>query len=54
MITVRIKREFHDKDNFAKVYKVGDVVELQNERAFKLMVLGVVENATSKRKREKQ
>lgn len=37
MKTVRIKQEFHDKDNFSKIYPVGSVCSFEDERAHDLV-----------------
>lgn len=37
MITVKIKQEFHDKDNFSKIYSVGSVCSFEDERAHDLV-----------------
>lgn len=43
MKTVRIKQEFHDKDNFLKVYPVGSVCSFEDERAHDLVVRDLAE-----------
>lgn len=43
MMTVRIKQEFRDKDNFNKVYFVGDICEFEKGRASELISKGLVE-----------
>lgn len=40
---VRVLVEFHDKSNFAKVYKVGDVMDVTKERYDELRALKLVE-----------
>lgn len=42
-MTVRIKQEFHDKDNFGKVYSVGSICEFDKGRAKELINRGLVE-----------
>lgn len=37
MKTVRIKQEFHDKDNFSKIYPAGSVCSFEDERAHDLV-----------------
>ena len=37
MKIVRIKQEFHDKDNFSKIYPVGSVCSFEDERAHDLV-----------------
>lgn len=44
MMTVRIKQEFRDKDNFNKVYHVGDICEFERGRASELVNRGLVES----------
>jgi len=39
---VKVLISFHDASNFAKVYQVGDVVELSEERAEALQRLNLV------------
>lgn len=52
---VRVIKEFHDKDNFAKVYEVNTIIDLPAERAQELKTLGIVvevrdrNNKTSKK-----
>lgn len=43
MITVKVKQEFHDKDNFSKVYQVGSIHSFDDERAKNLVALGLAE-----------
>lgn len=53
MKTVRVIQPFHDKNNYNKVYKVGEVVTFDDERANKLIALNLVEVVKpSKRKTE--
>lgn len=40
---VEVKIQFHDISNFDKVYKVGEKVEFEDERAEHLAKLGLVE-----------
>lgn len=47
MITVRIKQEFHDRDNFSKVYPVGSVCEFDNGRAEELISKGLAEKVVN-------
>jgi len=47
MIEVVVLREFHDKDDFAKTYKVGDVVSFEGNRAKELAALGLVKVKTA-------
>ena len=39
---VKILREFHDKDDYRKVYKVDDTVEFSADRFRELKALGLV------------
>lgn len=48
MISVRIKQKFHDKDNYSKVYEIGDVCKFDNERAALLVSLGLAETVSQK------
>lgn len=43
-MTVRIKQEFHDKDNFGKVYSVGSICEFEKGRAKELISRGLAES----------
>lgn len=43
MRTVRVIQPFHDKDNYNKVYQIGEVVSIDAERANKLITLNLVE-----------
>lgn len=47
-ITVIIKTEFHDKDDFSKVYLVGSVHEFDGIRAKELISRGLVEMVSRK------
>lgn len=38
---VKVIKEFHDKDNFAKVYKVNEVYEFENNRAKDIISRGL-------------
>lgn len=42
-MTVRIKQEFRDKDNFGKVYSVGSICEFNKGRAKELINRGLAE-----------
>lgn len=44
MMTVRVLIEFHDKDNFARIYHVGEIVQFNKERAKNLINLNIVES----------
>lgn len=39
---VRVIKEFHDKNNFAKVYACDSTIDLPAERAKELKALGLV------------
>ena len=39
---VIIKKEFHDKNNYSKIYKVGEIHEFTSERISYLESLGLV------------
>lgn len=51
---VRIVKEFHDKSDFRKVYKVNDLVDFSDSRFEELNSLGLVEavNVTPKVKED--
>lgn len=51
---VRIVKEFHDKSDYRKVYKVNDLVDFSDSRFEELNALGLVEavNATPKVKED--
>lgn len=49
MISVRVKQRFHDKDDFSKVYEIGDVCKLNDKRAKDLAELGLVEMMAQKK-----
>lgn len=40
---VRILSDFRDKYDYSRLYKAGDVVKFQNERAKELVKLGLAE-----------
>lgn len=39
---VKVIKEFHDKDNFAKVYEVNSLIDLPAERVQELKSLSLV------------
>lgn len=43
MMTIKVLTEFHDKDNFAMIYRVGEVYQFEKERAKELIRLGIAE-----------
>lgn len=67
---LKIKKTFRDKDNFSKVYNIGDVVDFEKNRAEYIISLGLAEKVeqpkqpetlemqteetTTKRKRNKE
>lgn len=46
----RIIKDFHDKDNFAKVYEVDTIIDLPAERVRELKSLGLVVEIREKNK----
>jgi hypothetical protein len=40
---LKIKKIFRDKDNFSKVYNIGDVVDFEKNRAEYIISLGLAE-----------
>ena len=54
MKTVSVKQEFHDKDNFLKVYPVGSVCSFEDERAHDLVVMGLAEIITGSDEKPKR
>ena len=40
---IRILSDFRDKYDYSRLYKAGDVVKFQNERAKELVKLGLAE-----------
>lgn len=48
----KILREFHDKDDYRKVYKVDDIVEFSADRFRELKALGLVSEVRSKEPKE--
>lgn len=43
MMTVRVLKEFRDKDNFAKVYSIGEILPFDKARSKDLIARGLVE-----------
>ena len=43
MMTVRVLKEFRDKDNFARIYSVGEVLPFDKARSKDLISRGLVE-----------
>lgn len=43
LVKATVKTSFHDKDDFDKVYEVGDTVEFDQERIDALVSLNLVE-----------
>lgn len=52
MMKVRILVEFHDADDFSKVYAVGEEAEFGGERLAELLRLGYVSQEKPKRVRK--
>lgn len=50
---VKVVKEFRDKDNFAKVYTPGDVLEVSPERKNHLKSLGLVVEIRERNKEAK-
>ncbi|MBR0331219.1 MAG: hypothetical protein IIX12_06450 [Alistipes sp.] len=48
---VKVVKEFHDKDNFAKVYTPGTVLEVSPERKALLKSLGLVVEIREKKEK---
>lgn len=49
----KILKEFRDKDDFSKVYKVGDTVDLSRDRFKHLQSLGLVSEVRERVKTSK-
>ena len=43
MKDIKVLKEFHDKDNFSKVYSVGKVYQFEAERAENIVARGLGE-----------
>lgn len=54
MKSVKIKHEFHDKDNFLKVYPAGSVCSFEDERANDLVVRDLAEIVISSDEKPKR
>ena len=52
-MNVEIKQEFHDINDYTKVYKPGDVLEFDEERANRLLDAGLAVKYTEPRTRKK-
>lgn len=48
----KILQEFHDKDDYRKVYKVDDTVEFSEDRLRELKALGLVVEVRSEKQKE--
>lgn len=48
---VKVLISFHDASNFAKVYRVGDVIEVEEKRAEALKSLNLVEAFEEEKKK---
>lgn len=51
MKKLRVTQVFRDLYNYDKIYNVGDVIECDDERANKLITLGLAEVIKPNRKR---
>lgn len=51
MIKLRVINSFHDCSNFAIIHQVGDIIEVDNKRADKLITLGLCELIKPNKKR---
>lgn len=49
---VKVIRLFRDKDNFAKVYKVGDIIDVDKDRAERMIFNKAVEKVGNSKKSE--
>lgn len=49
----RVLKQFRDKDDFSKVYKVGDTIDLSRDRFKYLQALGLVVEIREKTKTSK-
>lgn len=47
---VKVIRTFRDKDNFDLIYNVGEILDLDDERAKELIELNLVEKARERKK----
>ena len=51
-MNARILKEFHDKNDYRKVYKVDDTVDFSADRFRELKALGLVSEVRSKEPKE--
>lgn len=51
-MNARILKEFHDKNDYRKVYKVDDIVEFSADRFRELKALGLVAEVRQKEQKE--
>ena len=49
---VKVAISFHDAENFALIHKVGDLIDVSEERAQKLIDLGLVKKVVIKERQE--
>ena len=49
---VKVLQSFRDKDNFSKVYNIGEVIDIDGGRAEHLISIKVVEKAGHSKKSE--
>ena len=58
MVKVKVKQEFHDKNDYSKIYHIDEVHEFCKDRASHLIDLGIVEKvdteATTKRSKKEK
>nr|DAP88717.1 MAG TPA: hypothetical protein [Caudoviricetes sp.] len=47
---VKVIRTFRDKDNFDLIYNVGEILDLDDERAKELIELNLVEKPRERKK----
>lgn len=51
-MNARILKEFHDKNDYRRVYKVDDIVEFSADRFRELKTLGLVAEIRQKEQKE--
>ena len=49
---VKVLQSFRDKDNFAKAYSAGEVIEIDENRAEHLISINIVEKIVIKSKKQ--
>lgn len=50
IMKVKVIRTFRDKDNFDLIYNVGEILDLDDERAKELIELNLVEKPRERKK----